>query len=68
MLTPKELSVSDCSRRAHHAELLLLAAHTLRNYGRPELGDEVCHLANLVGEGVLVFDPPVRPRGVKLSS
>lgn len=48
---------ADASRRAHHAELLLLAAHTMRNYGRPELGDELCHLANRVHDGSLVFDP-----------
>lgn len=52
------MTKSDARRRAHHAELLLLAAHTLRNYGRPELGDELGHLANLVHTGHLVFAPP----------
>ena len=53
-----KITRAEASRRAHHAELLLLAAHTLRNYGRPELGDEICHLANQVGTGALVFAPP----------
>lgn len=48
---------AEASRRAHHAELLLLAGHTLRNYGRPELGDELCHLANQVHTGDLTFNP-----------
>lgn len=55
-MTPTK-SESD-RRRAAHAELLLLAGHTLRNYGRPELGDELCHLANQVHTGALVFAPP----------
>lgn len=58
MPTSAKTSRADASRRAHHAELLLLAAHTLRNYGRPELGDELCLLANRVGDGSLVFAPP----------
>lgn len=48
---------ADASRRAHHAELLLLAAHTLRNYGRPELGDEIGLLASRVHDGSLTFAP-----------
>jgi hypothetical protein len=53
-----KISRAEASRRAHHAELLLLAAHTLRNYGRPELGDELCLLANRVFSGDLEFAPP----------
>jgi hypothetical protein len=52
-----KISRAEASRRAHHAELLLLAAYTMRNYGRPELGDELCHLASQVADGTLVFDP-----------
>lgn len=57
-MPPTKISRAEASRRAHHAELLLLAAHTLRNYARPELGDELCLLANRVNDGTLVFAPP----------
>lgn len=56
---------ADASRRAHHAELLLLAGHTLRNYGRPELGDELGMLANQVFTGALTFAPPTTDQTVK---
>lgn len=50
-------STAEASRRAHHAELLALAAYTLRQYGRPELGDELGHLASLVHTGELAWSP-----------
>ena len=61
-MTPTaKISRAEASRRAHHAELLLLAGHTLRNYGHPALATELTALANRVFTGDLVFDPPVRP-------
>ena len=52
---------AEAARRARHAEVLLVAAHVLRCHARPELADEVCHLANRVGDGTLPFVPPIRP-------
>ncbi len=41
------MTLDDQARRSRKADFLLTAAHTLRHYGRPELGDELADLAGL---------------------
>lgn len=44
--------------------MLLVAAHVLRCHARPELADEVCHLANRVHDGTLPFTLPACKEGL----
>ncbi len=61
MLTDVRISRADASRRFHHSELLVLAGHTLENYGQPELAQRLLCLASQVHDGTLSFDPPGVP-------
>jgi len=41
------MTLDDQARRSRKADFLLTAAHTLRQYGLSEIGDEVADLAGL---------------------
>jgi hypothetical protein len=45
------MTITPKARRAMHTDFLLTAAHTLRHYGRPELGDELADLAAKIRDG-----------------
>lgn len=47
------MTITPKARRAMHTDFLLTAAHTLRHYGRPELGDELADLAAKIRDGVV---------------
>lgn len=45
------MTITPKARRAMHADFLLTAAHTLRQYGLSEIGDEVADLAAKIRDG-----------------
>lgn len=45
------MTLDDQARRSRKADFLLTAAHTLRQYGLSEIGDEVADLAAKIRDG-----------------
>lgn len=50
-MSRNKISSEEMRRRAAQADILATAAHTLRYFGRPELGDELNTIAMQIRDG-----------------